>query len=212
MTAHIVRRLAILCVVLTSLACGSVRIAERQQVPFRGTTMTVGQVTPRASWIEVTLLSPELNRLFYFPASDECKSLIRAGSNVEYRRTGGYGFVEGGGMRCEVSGIGSLRQWRDSYGRPARGMSAAKPRKRADFKEFYRDDEVILVRGKFVLAAYIRWPRADDTIAVFRNDPLCTKALARGMAMTEFNPNGSHPLVVVQQGGSCAFQALIRPE
>ncbi len=212
MTAKIARNLAILCVVLSSFACGSVRVAERKQIPFTATQMTVGRVTPRASWIEVTLLSPELNRLFYFPASEECKSLIREGSSVEYRRTGGYGFVEGDGVRCEVSGIGSLRLWRDSYGRPTRGMSAARPRERADFKEFYRDDEVILVRGKFVLASYIRWPRADDTIAVFGNNPLCNKALERGMGLMEFNPNGSYPLVMVQQGGNCAFEALIRPE
>ncbi len=212
MTEHIARRLALPCIVLIALACGSVRVAQRQQIPFTATEMTVERVTPRASWLEVTLLSPEINYIFYFPASEECESLIREGSSVAYRRTGGYGFVEGGGVRCEVSGIGSLRQWRDSYGRPTGGMSAAKPRKRADFKEFYRDDAVILVRGKFVLASYIRWPRADDTIAVFGNDPLCNKALERGMGLMEFNPNGAHPLVMVQQGGNCAFKGLIRPE
>jgi hypothetical protein len=212
MTTHIARYLAILCVGLTSLACGSVRIAEHQQIPFTGSQMTVGPVTPRASWIEGALLSPKLNRVFYFPASEACKSLLREGSSVEYRRTGGYGFIEGAGVRCTVSGIGSLRQWRDSYGRPTLGMSAAKPRKRADFKEFYRDEEVTMVRGKFVLASYIRWPRGDDTIAVFRNDPLCRKALERGTGMMEFNPNGPHPLVMVQQGGNCPFEALIRPE
>lgn len=211
MTSQTVFRLAPLAALLIALGCGSVRVAERQRLPFTATDMTAGRVQPRARWLEVTLLSPTLNRLFYFPASDECKGLIQEGSTVSYRRTGGFGFVEGDGVRCDVSGIGSLAQWRDSFGRPTRGGAPARPRSRSDFREVYRDDDVIMVRGTFLLAARVRWPGPDDTIAVFKNAPQCERALERGMAQMEFNPNGAHPLVLVQQGGNCPLEGLIRP-
>ena len=108
-------------------------------------------------------------------------------------------------------GIGSLRQWRDAFGRPTRGMAPAKPRQRADFKQVYRDDDVVMVRGKFLLAAYIKWPGPNDTIAVFKNSPECDAALSRGMGVTEYNPNGPNPIVVINQGGNCPLEALIRP-
>ena len=194
------------------IACGAVRVAERPQIPFTGTEMTAARVVPRAHWLEVTLLSPTFNRVFYFPASDECKLLIAEGSTLAYRRTGGYGYVEQGGVRCDVSGIGSLRQWRDAFGRPTRGMAPAKPRSRADFREVYRDDDVIMVRGTFLLASYLKWPGPDDTIAVFKNDDICNRALERNMGQVEYNPNGPHPLVIIRQGGGCPLEALIRPQ
>lgn len=197
---------------LAATGCGNVQVTSRPQVPFTATQMTAAQVTPRASWLEVTLLSPDFNRVFYFRASDVCKALIVEGQDVEYRRTGGYGYVQRGAVRCDVAGIGSLGRWRDSFGRPTRGMAPGKPRQRSDFKEVYRDDDVVMVRGKFLVAAYIKWPGPDDTIAVFENSPECGPVLSRGMGFTEYDPNASNPIVLVQQGGNCPMRGLIRPE
>lgn len=212
MSASIPCRAAVFAAALFTLACGLVSVGERPQVPFSATEMTVAKVQPQASWLEVTLMSPKFNRVFYFPASEACKALIQPDATLSYRRSGGYGYVERGDVRCDASGIGSLRQWRDGLPRPTLGGSAAKPRSRCEFREVYRDGDVVMVRGKFLLASYLQWPRPDDTIAVFKNDPVCNQALSGDMAQMEYNANGANPLVLVQQGGRCPLEGLIRPE
>ncbi len=173
--------------------------------------MSVARVIERGQWFEVTLLSPELNRLFYFARDEPCTEVLEQDSEVSYRRTGGYGYVEKGSLRCDVAGIGQLRSCRDSYGRPGTGASRAKPRQRAEYRSFWSDEEIVMLRGKFPLAAMIGWPRADDTIAVFKREERCGPTLERGNAFMEYNPNGPSPLVLVQAGGGCPVEALIRP-
>ncbi len=192
-------------------ACGQIRMAERHQVPFTETTMSVGRVIERGYWLEVTLLSPQLNRLFYFARDEPCRQVLEQGSEISYRRTGGFGFVEKGELRCDVAGIGQLRLWRDSRGRPGTGASRARPRRRANYRSFWSDEEIVMLRGDFPLATMIGWPRADDTIAVFKREERCSRTLERGSAFIEFNPNGPSPLILVQEGGGCALQGLIRP-
>ena len=192
-------------------ACGQVRLAERHQVAFTETTMSVARVIERSQWFEVTLLSPEVNRLFYFARDEPCSEVIEQDTEVSYRRTGGYGFVEKGSLRCDVAGIGHLQQWRDSMGRPGSGASRARPRRRANYRSFWSDEEVVMLRGDFSLASMIGWPRADDTIAVFKREERCQRTFERGNAFIEYNPNGSSPLILVQEGGGCALLGLIRP-
>ena len=192
-------------------ACGQVRVAERHQVPFTATTMSVERVIERGYWLEVTLLSPRLNRLFYFARDEPCREILEQGTEIPYRRTGGFGFVAKGELRCDVAGIGQLRQWRGSRVRAGTGTSRARPRRRANYRSFWSDEEIVMLRGDFPLATMVSWPRADDTIAVFKREERCSRTLERGSAFIEFNPNGPSPLILVQEGGGCALEGLIRP-
>jgi len=192
-------------------ACGQVRLAEPHEPPFTETTMSVARVIERGQWFEVTLVSPQVNRLFYFGRTEPCVEVIRQDTEVSYRRTGGFGFVAKGDLRCDVAGIGHLQRWRDMRGRPGGGAARARPRRRANYREFWSDEEVVMLRGDFSLASMIAWPRADDTIAVFKREERCQRTMERGNGFLEYNPNGSNVLVLVQEGGGCPLIGLIRP-
>jgi hypothetical protein len=212
---HVPRWLAVVAGLLVAgglaAACGQIRVVERAQIPFTATTMSVGSVIERGTWLEVKLLSPERNRLFYFLADHVCRAVLEEGAQVDHHYTGGYGYVEQEGIECDVAGIAHLRQYRGSRARRGTAASRARPRARANYRRFWSDEEVVMLRGDFPLASWLAWPRADDTIAVFKREERCMRTFERGSAFIEFNPNGPWPLTLVQPGGGCPLVGLIRP-
>lgn len=170
--------------------------ADRPPIPgyavSRWTPVEVVEVTPRGSFLDARVLGERVDLRFFFPRSEDCDEVLRAGARIEYGRAGPLGRVRDGGRICEPMGIASLAAWRDR--RPkARG---SRSRSRASFEPFYEDDDVVLVRGRFPAALRIGWTGAYDTLAVLPNTSACRPMLERGFGSIEYSARGS-PFVLI---------------
>ncbi len=188
---------------------GEPRIRNLPRVPFSSTDVQVQTVYTRQAFIDATFAGSGFSGRLFFRREQECSRLIVAGKALSYERVGSWGRVSGDGVTCEPVGIGTLAIFRDMAPRQRSGRGL--PRLAAEFREVWRDDEVVFLRGRFSMAGRIGWVRSDDTLAVVGNSEACSEPIEAGRAMLEFRTNGPDALRLISTLGNCPLEGLIIP-
>lgn len=178
-------------------------------LPGSRTPMTVERVTPRGPYLEVALRAPGLELVSYAPDDEACRGVLAREHAVDYATDGGGGSFSREGRRCEAAGIGSLDAWRERRARPR--TRSPVPSAQASFRVLHRDEQVVLVRGRFPLAGLLGWVGGDDTVAAIPNAPECARPLESGVATLQYFPAGRDVLTLTGEGGLCPVLGLLRP-
>jgi hypothetical protein len=175
--------------------------------PFAKTGTTVGSVVARGPYLEAALEGGGIDLRMLAPASESCAAILQPEATVTYAKEGIFGQVERDGASCDLAGTTSLAAWRDrqprSAGRPA-------PSATARFQVVHRDPEIVLVRGRFPLAARAGIPAGYDLIAMLPVSEVCREAIERGEATLEFRDAGE-PFRLGGTGGSCPVLGFATP-
>lgn len=154
-----------------------------------------------------------LDLRFFFPADARCVRLLAPESELEYVSRGVFGRVRSGDEECEALGVGPLEAWRDRRGRPdvAATRDSLVPRDVARFAVIHRDEEVVLVRGRFRLAGLAAIPGGDDLVAVLPNTRDCRRPIEAGEASLEYRASGRPAFALVGPDGLCPVLGFVQP-
>ncbi len=193
---------------LVLAACQGQRIREQIAIPGTSDLVKVQSVAQRSVYLDAVLVGDRMSGRFFFPASGDCPRLLEAQASVQYRRVGAWGEVSDADGHCEAVGIGGLGWWRDQN-RKQRALG--KKRKPARFQVIFTDEAYAFARGDFPLAGAVRWPLAQDTIAVIPRSEACRQPLERGEAAMEYRTNGPEALVLISPDGICEIEGFVQP-
>lgn len=175
------------------------------------TDLSVVRVVPRGDYLEASLVGHGLSLDVYAPRSDTCSQVLESEAQVDYVERGVAGSLEHRGVSCDAVGIGGARVQRARQPRGSDLRSTPIPRAQATFREIYRDEEVILVRGRFPLASRVGWGGGGDSVVVLPNEPVCRDALEGGVASMEYRPSGRTTLGLVGARALCPIIGLVQP-
>ena len=203
---------ALLLLLLAADGCGS-RGRKGWELGFGSfaTDLSVARVVPRGDYLDVSLVGHGLSLDAYTPRSEACNQVLLPEAQVDYVERGVAGRLRRGDVSCDAVGIGGSRVQRARQPRRSDLRSTPIPRAQATFREVHRDEEVILVRGRFPLASQVGWSGGGDSVAVLPNDPVCQGALAGGVASMEYRPAGRTTLSLVGAQALCPIIGLILP-
>jgi hypothetical protein len=164
----------------------------------------VGAVAAHGGYLVAPIRDSREEIVFLFPDTPECRTVIEPEAEVTYTQSGALGRVTRGDARCDANGVASLARWRDRRSQ----FDVAAPRDVARFRNIYQDDEVILLRGQFLLARLIRLS-GDDMVAMLPRTPACQTVADRGEWSVQFRKSGDTPFRFVS--GDCAIRAFAHP-
>ncbi len=190
-----------------SVATG-VENATRSLNPLAQYRVGVVEATPRGMYYVARLRGDGLDLSFFVPTTPECRDLMETSLPLTYRRVGVFGELSDGEKRCDMAGTASLAAWRDRLGRVE---GPAFPRGTARFSEIYRDEDVVLLRGRFPLLGRIRMPGGVDAVAMVPMDPQCMRPIERGEATLEFNDSARWAYRLVSNMGPCVVEGFAMP-
>jgi len=198
-----------LAIVLLIALAGCNRALSMGGLPFLGSAARVGSVVARGGYLDAPIVDARGQLRFLFPDTPECRAVVVAEAPVEYQQTGTLGRVKRDEKKCDPAGIASLAEWRDRRPSTRGSLTAtAIPREPAYWKPFYRDDEVILVRGRFLIAREVGWI-GDDTVAMLPAS--CAAKADAGEGTVEFRPSGKVAFRVIGEP-DCPILAFARPQ
>lgn len=155
-------------------------------LPFLSAPSHVGHVESHGPYLDAIIGNGHELRLL-FPATELCQKVIRPEEAVSYTQSSRAGVVEGKAGRCEAVGIIDLAQWRDRRPRSF-GPGIGIPRDRATYRTIYQDEDVVMLRGMFLIASEIGWV-GDDTVAMLPNTDGCRPYVQAGEASVQFHPS-----------------------
>ncbi len=197
-----------------ALACASMAGAPAN--PFVPETRFVTYVTERAGYLEAELSGkPDLR--FLFPSGPACAAVLKPEAMVEYSARGRYGELNNPdpkGHPCIPMGVGNLEVWRDKGPRPTRfgATTSSLPRRPARFKESWRDDAGIFLRGRWPLASWVGFGQTADLVAVVPNTRTCRDLIADGEATMEYHyVDAPAYSLMVKPPASCPIRAFAIP-
>ncbi len=170
--------------------------------------LDVAHVAPHGGYLDAVIAGEGAGIQTFTPDSPECRSVLTPGTQVRYVAGLVGGTFVRGDERCESAGIGSLAFWRD---RRPRTPGPPAPRKQATFRAFYRDEDMILVRGRFPLGGEVGWSGGADSVVALPNTPECAARAKEGVGSLEFRPSGPDALILVTETGGCPLLGLMRP-
>jgi hypothetical protein len=212
---------ALLAVALCASACASTRARFWSWgLPGFGQEASVSSVEQRQQYLDAHLQVEGEDYRFLFPGSYDCTQVVKAGNVIDY---GDYGLlprVRSAEGRCDPIGVLSLEKWAVHH---RRAMTPANRESEVTFEEFYRDDDVVLVRGTFHFAHWVvlrqtRGGGLDEArsvvrqapvIAVIPNRPECQKALSAGKAKAEYHEEGA-PYRLVSGSDVCLVLGMAK--
>ena len=191
------------------------------ETPGIGQAGEVQSVTKRASYLDATLKVQDQDYRFLFPGGYECTQVIKAGAEIEYAAFGHIPAVRGSQGSCDPIGILSLKKWVTLHPK-ATTPEVTSPHE-VEFKLFYRDDDVALVRGQFQFARRVvlreRGARGTKSLSVRKNIPViailpnapeCEKLLADGKAMGTFSADEAAPYRLLADPDVCPIIGFAR--
>ena len=171
--------------------------------------VTVLGVQERGAYLDVVVQDDErvLRRLV--PRTKDCAFVLILETRVAFEDHGIAGRFRRADVTCDAIGIGDPLLSRSRRGRS--GMGAIIPRAQATFAIVYQDAEVMMLRGRFPLAARLGFAGGADCVAVVRNDPPCRRAVESGVASLEFRARGPYTLALVGGSSLCRIDMLALP-
>jgi hypothetical protein len=176
-----------------------------------GMELMVAHLDERGPYLDAGLTGHGLNLRSFVPTSDVCRAVLRPEAVVGYAERGVGGRFERDGQSCDAVGYG------DPLIRAARQPRAGNlrdspiPRAQATFRTIYEDADVVLLRGRFPLAAKIGWAGGEDSVVVVDNVARCRGPVEKGVASMEYRPAGRNTLALVGDGCLCRIEGLILP-
>lgn len=197
-----------LCVAGCASFSSGARQVGRDLNPFSGQEVRVVETAGLGDYLLASLQGEGFDLRFFAPMNEDCALLMEPGVKIHYRQYGVFGEVSKGDVRCELSGTASLAAWRDRLGRVP---GNAFPRGTARFEEIYRNEDVVLVRGRFPLLSRIRVPAGIDVVAMLPADANCMGLVERGEASLEFRDSGRTPYRLVARPMPCEVLGFAMP-
>lgn len=176
--------------------------------PFGSTDLTVHAVEIHGPYLLAELAGRGERARFFAPPSADCLALLVPEKRLVYGKSGTFGKVSGGGVRCDLYGVASLDVWRDRQPRKRGGLV---PRSAARYTLLAHDDAYFLVRGRFALATKVSIPGAYDLVAMLPNEPACREAVERGEASLEFRPAGASVYRLMVGSSFCPVEGFAIP-
>jgi hypothetical protein len=192
-----------------ALACTTDEIVVQSGIPGARAAAAVELNAERGDWLDVTSQAGGRETRFFVPNDEACRSLFVGEQAVTYSNSGGrFGGFQAGDQTCEPVGVLSLVQWRDR--RPRRQTTSVIPRSRAELRErVYSDEALVLVRGRFPLAAQVDITGTSDLIAVIPYTPECEGLEVPGDSSMEFRPVGRQPFTLVNGRQLCPLLGFV---
>jgi hypothetical protein len=188
------------------LACAADQPLGFLRLPGSATGTEVTEVAQRDGYLDATLG----DQRFFFPADPKCRAVLVRGAQVHYVETGVLGLVESEAGECEPVGVGSLEAWRSN--KPREVSRRLNPRAQIVYREIYRDDDVVFLRGRFPLASRARL-RGDDVIAVISTHEACLETAGTGeqTGTMEYRQAGRDPFRAFLGATPCPISAFVLP-
>ncbi len=189
---------------------------KRAAIPFAVLTLLVGacagpkgsyvsQSIVRGPYIDAVLSVPDGDWRFLFPNNPTCAAMLKVEAPLTYTQRGIFGrTTSADGSVCDPVGTASLTKWRRRRGRQEGEMA---PSSRADWKIIHRDNEVLLLRGRFAVASRLGLGSTWDAVMMVANDDLCRPIAESGNATLTFRTSGSRVLDL----GACPVIGIASP-
>ena len=178
-------------------------------LPGTGTRASLEWLGEHDSYVSVRVETAGVSLRFFVAQGDPGCTALRNDSNpIEYENNGPLGRLRSGEVTCDLVGILSLREWRSRQRRRSPGLL---PRATAAWSEIYRDDEMVLARGRFPLSNRLGWAGGADTVAVFAPGAVCDPVLGRGVGTLVFYDGGPNVLALLAEGTVCPVVGLAIP-
>jgi len=193
---------------IAACGLGGAGLAGCANLPGMSTSSTVETVVERGPYLDVNLSRGGSTQRFFAPASEPCRSLLRAEAAIDYVSLGPLGQFQMGDSICEPIGIGSLAAWRDHRPRPQVGPL---PARQASYELEYQDEDLAMLRGRFPLLGLIGWPGMGDTLVLLPKTEPCQALTQRGVATIEYRVAGPDPYVLLDGDKRCPLLGLIQP-
>lgn len=200
------------CVIIGifALGCTTDQIVMQSGLPGASATATLNFVAERGDMLDIVMKSGGFRYRFLVPDDEACRALFEGEPYVTYSNSGSFGTLHAGEASCAPVGILSLAEWRDR--RPRSRMTAIIPRSQAQLRErVYLDEEVVFVRGRFLLAGEIGFGGGGDCIAIIPNSPECEGLTVPGIASMEFRSAGKRPFSLLNGNRLCPVIGFAQP-
>jgi hypothetical protein len=182
-------------------------ILMQTALPGVPTSASLSLVKERGDYLDVVMESGMRQYRFFLPDEEACRALLVGGQAVTYVNVGPFGQLRTEDAACNPVGILSLTQWRNR--RPRREISSMIPRSRAELREVvYADDDLTLVRGRFLLASDIGFVGGQDVIAVIPQVEEC-QGLGKTASM-EFRHAGKQPYTLINGRQICPILGFVQ--
>jgi hypothetical protein len=136
------------CAAIAACALGGAGLTGCANLPGSSTSSTVETVVERGPYLDVNVSRGGSTQRFFTPASEPCRSLLRAEAVVDHVSLGPLGQLQSSGVTCDPIGIGSLAAWSDQ--RPRLEMGPL-PAPQASDRLEYQDENLAMLRGRFPL-------------------------------------------------------------
>jgi hypothetical protein len=164
---------------------------------------SVAEVARRGNYLDASFVASSGVWRFLFPANADCTAVLKPEAPITYNPGGMWGsFHSPDGAVCNPAGIGNLDRWRRS-----RVEGEGRPSSPARWEVEHRDDQVLLLRGRFALASRIGLAGTYDIVAMVENDELCRPVADSGAATLVFRQSGRPAFLL----GRCPVLAFARP-
>ncbi|MGH0037150.1 MAG: hypothetical protein ACQGVK_19170 [Myxococcota bacterium] len=193
---------------LGAAACTTDEVVAQARIPGTSSRAQFTRVTQRFGYLDATIETGGFTLRFFLPPSDECSAIARLGQEARYQNLGPLGRFTQDEFRCDPLGILSLLEWRNRGPRGAQPRSVV-PRAQATFQVIDRDDELVLVSGRFPLAGHIGWVGGVASRAVLPVEPNCQRAIESGVASMEYRSSGRRPFTLVGPRGLCDIVGFV---
>jgi len=191
-----------------ALGCTADQAVMQTGLPGARAGASLTPATQRGDYLDVTLASGGFRYRFFLPANDACRA-VAASEAVTYANVGPFGRLQAGDTACDPIGILSLAAWRDRGPRPR--TQSVIPRSRAALQErVYADDNLTLIRGRFLLASAIGFAGGADSIAVLPNAAECQGIVVPGSASMEFRQIGNQPFSLINGNQRCPVIGFVQ--
>jgi hypothetical protein len=196
-------------VAATALACTTDKFVMGSGLPLGNASTSVSLIAERGDYLDVRSQAGGKSYRFFLPNSEACRALFVSEKPVSYSNEGVFGRFSQGEAICHPVGILSLAAWRDRRPRPQ--SSAVIPRSQALLKQIvYEDDDLTLVRGRFLLASQIGFTGGEDAIAVIPKEEACVGVPTSETASMEFRVAGKRPFTIVNGRRLCPLLGFVK--
>jgi hypothetical protein len=190
--------------------CTADRAVMQTGLPGGRARASISLIAERGDHLDVEMESGGVRYRFFLPNDAACEALFVSEAAVFYENTGAFGRLSTDATRCEPVGILSLAEWRNRG--PRRQTTEVIPRARAELREVaYIDDDVVLIRGRYLLAREIGFVGGADSIVVIPRVEECEGIPEARQASMEFRPAGRTPYTLINGRMRCPVLGFVQP-